>query len=84
MLVHPLHAAGAKGGPKRVRRKPSEVVDCDFDNYDRCDPFFAISTLRKILVSVQSTHLTMKVDHHKLCLQLLGLIEPFITLSPAR
>ncbi|KAH7100285.1 hypothetical protein BKA62DRAFT_706582 [Auriculariales sp. MPI-PUGE-AT-0066] len=76
----PLH----KGRGHAGRFKSGEVIDCDLASYDAFDPFRALSTLRAILVGVQHTHLTMRLDHHKLALHLLGLVEPWLTLSPAR
>lgn len=83
--AHALHGAAgksAKRGPGA--RKSAEAIDVDLSSYSAYEPFYALAALRKILVSVQHSHLTMRLDHHKLCLHLLGLIEPFITLSPAR
>jgi hypothetical protein len=84
LLVHPLHGSGAKASTKRASRKANGAIDCEFASYSAYDPFFALTTLRKILTGIQTSHHTMRVDHHKLCLQLLGLIEPFISLSPKR
>jgi len=82
--VHGLHSKAVRPRGHNARSKSVDGIEVDLGAYSAYEPFEALSTLRKILIQVGHSHLTMRIDHHKLAMHLLGLIEPWVTLSPAR
>ncbi|KAG5644987.1 hypothetical protein DXG03_007264 [Asterophora parasitica] len=79
-IVVPVKARAKKGVFPALDTKPS--------SYDRTDPFFAFNTLIKLLGSLTSRiggcQYKLTADEHKLSLNLLSIIEPFVGLAPSR
>lgn len=92
MMLSPARQSAYTGkgtwpsGKGRARKGHS--VDTNCSAYVRTDPFFAFDVLRKLLGALASRmggcQYRMTAEEHKLSMHLLGIVEPFIGLSPSR
>lgn len=73
---------------KAPGRKPLQTVSTNISNYDRTDPFAAFNSLRKLLSFLPSRvggcQYKFSPEEHKLSMELLAIVEPFIGTAPAR
>ncbi|KII91384.1 hypothetical protein PLICRDRAFT_38129 [Plicaturopsis crispa FD-325 SS-3] len=69
-------------------RKSLHPVDTNLHSYDRTDPFAAFNVLLKLLGTLPSRiggcQYKLSPDEHKLCMGLLTIVEPFVSLAPSK
>lgn len=74
----------AKGRGSRILRS----VDTNVSSYDRTDPFTALNTLLKLLVSLPARlggcQYKLTPDEHALSLHLLNIVEPFVGVAESQ
>lgn len=70
------------------RSKISRAVDTSISSYDRTDPFTALNTLLKLLVSLPTRlggcQYKLTPDEHALSLHLLNIVEPFVGVAESQ
>jgi hypothetical protein len=73
---------------KGVRSKTLRSVDTNILSYDRTDPFTALNTLLKLLVSLPTRlggcQFKLTPNEHALSLHLLAIVEPFVGVSESQ
>lgn len=73
---------------KVARSKTLRSVDTNLSSYDRTDPFTALNTLLKLLVSLPTRlggcQYKLTPDEHTLSLHLLNIVEPFVGVSESQ
>ena len=76
------------GTGKATRSKISRSVDTNPSSYDRTDPFTALNTLLKLLVSLPTRlggcQYKLTPDEHALSLHLLNIVEPFVGVAESQ
>ncbi|EKM56288.1 uncharacterized protein PHACADRAFT_253334 [Phanerochaete carnosa HHB-10118-sp] len=81
-------ASRAAAVPKGARSKTLRSVDTNVSAYDRTDPFTALNTLLRLLVSLPTRlggcQYRLSPDEHALSLHLLSIVEPFVGVAESQ
>ncbi|KAI0360290.1 hypothetical protein OH77DRAFT_1418164 [Trametes cingulata] len=84
--VPPAHGRSTLASKPKASIRALQPVDTNLSAHARTDPFAALTTLRRLLSALPSRlggcQYRLSPDEHRLAVHLLGIVEPFVHVSP--